>query len=97
VVRRRPGGVRRPVPTGSTGLFDEAPLPPIGYCGPAGPAHCRRRTWFDLMIVAAQPPPLASTTMVELSGAPGHTFTLQFPARIKDPVLHLAPVFHDAF
>jgi hypothetical protein len=35
-------------------------------------------------------PPLASTERVELSGAPGHSFTLQFSARIKDPVLHLS-------
>ena len=34
-------------------------------------------------------PPLATTGMVEIRGAPGHTFTLQFPASIKDPVLHL--------
>jgi hypothetical protein len=27
--------------------------------------------------------------MVEIQGAPGHGFTLQFPAGIKDPVLHL--------
>jgi len=35
-------------------------------------------------------PPLANTTTVELQGAPGHSFRLDFPAGIKDPVLHLA-------
>jgi hypothetical protein len=41
---------------------------------------------------ASQPftPPLANTTTVELQGAPGHSFRLEFPGRIKDPVLHLA-------
>lgn len=56
--------------------------------GPMGTAFHLRDDYHGF---AAQPftPPLASTTMVELSGAPGHTFRLQFPARIKDPVLHL--------
>jgi hypothetical protein len=35
-------------------------------------------------------PPLANTTTVELQGGPRHSFRLEFPAGIKDPVLHLA-------
>ena len=35
-------------------------------------------------------PGLANTTTVELQGAAGHSFRLEFPGRIKDPVLHLA-------
>jgi hypothetical protein len=56
--------------------------------GPMGTAFFRHDDYHGF---AAPPftPTLVSTTMVELSGAPGHSFTLQFPASIKDPVLHL--------
>jgi hypothetical protein len=55
--------------------------------GPTGTAFHRD----NYQGFAAPPftPPLAATGMVEIQGAPGHSFTLQFPASIKDPVLHL--------
>jgi hypothetical protein len=73
------------VAEGAVGTLHDAP---VMLVWPMGTAFFRHDDYhgFD-----AQPftPPLASTGMVELSGAPGHSFTLRFPARIKDPVLLL--------
>jgi hypothetical protein len=73
------------VAAGAVGTLHDAP---VMLVGPMGTAFFRHDDYHGF---AAQPftPTLASTTMVELSGAPGHSFTLQFPASIKDPVLHL--------
>ena len=73
------------VAAGAVGTLHDAP---VMLVGPMGTAFFRHDDYHGF---AAQPftPTLAGTTMVELSGAPGHSFTLQFPASIKDPVLHL--------
>jgi len=72
-------------PEGAVGTLHDAP---VMLYGPMGTAFHLRDDYHGF---AAQPftPPLAATTMVEIRGAPGHTFRLQFPAGIKDPVLLL--------
>jgi hypothetical protein len=73
------------VSEGAVGTLHDAP---VTLHGPMGTAFFLRDDYPGF--AAPQfTPPLATTGMVELVGAPGHTFTLQFPARIKDPVLHL--------
>jgi hypothetical protein len=69
---------------GAVGTLHDAP---VMLVGPTGTAFNRD----DYPGFAAPPftPPLAATGMVEIQGAPGHSFTLHFPAGIKDPVLHL--------